>query len=319
MAADLRIFSGRAHPALGWEVCQHLQISPGKVEVFEFANENIFVRIQENVRGKDIFLLQPFASPVNTRIMEFLIMLDAFWRASPRRITGVIPYYAYGRSDKKDQPRVPITAKLLADLMQTAHMDRLLTLDLHADQIQGFFDIPVDHLIAAPVFTAYFRDHPEYLRNAVIVAPDMGGVRRARVLARRLNLPLAVIDKRRLGNEDRTEVTFVVGDVRGKRCIILDDEIDTGGSMVNAARALLEKGAKSVIAVATHAVFSRDAPRKLQHSPLEKVLVTNSLPIPPQKEFPKLEVLSIAPLLAEAIRSIHEESSITRLFRGFEP
>jgi ribose-phosphate pyrophosphokinase len=313
----LMIFSGRAHPALAWEICEYLSVPQGRMEVFEFSNENIFVRILENVRGSDAFIIQPFAPPVNTRIMELLIILDAFWRASADRVTAVIPYYAYGRTDKKDQPRVPITAKLIASLLEAAHVNRVLTMDLHAEQIQGFFDVPVDHLIAAPIFSRHLSANREWIENAVMVAPDAGSAKRVRALARNLHLPLAVVDKRRKGNDDQTEITFVIGEVAGKTAILVDDEIDTGGSVVNAAEALLREGARDVMAMATHAVFSGDAPKRLQQSPLSRVIVTNTLPIPTSKNFPKLTVLSVAPLIAEAIRSIHEESSITRLFEGF--
>jgi ribose-phosphate pyrophosphokinase len=311
------IFSGRAHPALAWEICEYLSEPQGRIEVFEFSNENMFVRVLENVRGSDAFIIQPFASPVNARIMELLIILDAFWRASADRVTAVIPYYAYGRTDKKDQPRVPITAKLIASLLETAQVDRVLTMDLHAEQIQGFFNVPVDHLIAAPIFSRCLSAHSDWIQDAVMVAPDAGSAKRVRALARYLHLPLAVVDKRRRGNDDLSEIIFVIGDVKGKTAILVDDEIDTGGSIVNAADALVREGAREVMAMATHAVFSSDAPRRLQQSPLSRVIVTNTLPIPTAKQFPKLTVISVAPLIAEAIRSTHEETSITRLFEGF--
>ncbi|MHA2647612.1 MAG: ribose-phosphate diphosphokinase, partial [bacterium JZ-2024 1] len=271
----------------------------------------------ENVRGADVFIIQPFASPVNIRIMELLIILDAFWRASADRVTAVIPYYAYGRTDKKDQPRVPITAKLIASLLEAAKVNRVLTMDLHAEQIQGFFNVPVDHLIAGPIFSRFISANKEWLEDAVMVAPDAGSAKRVRALARNLHLPLAIVDKRRKGNEDCTEIFFIIGEVKNKLAILVDDEIDTGGSIVNASEALIREGAREVMAMATHAVFSGEAPKRLQQSPLSRVIVTNTLPIPTAKQFPKLTVLSVAPLIAEAIRSTHEETSITRLFEGF--
>ncbi|MHA2610039.1 MAG: ribose-phosphate diphosphokinase [bacterium JZ-2024 1] len=312
---ELKIFSGSGNPGLAQEICDYLGVSPGQREIIRFSNENIFVRILENVRGADVFLIQSFSSPVSEMVLELLIMLDAFWRASAGRITAVIPYFAYGRTDKKDQPRVPITAKLLADLIATAHANRVLTMDFHAEQIQGFFSIPVDQLVAAPVFA---REFPfSHFSDVVCVAPDTGAAKRVRRFAEKLNFPFAIIDKRRIGNVDRSEIVNVVGDVQGKTALLLDDEIDTGGSVIQACDALLEKGAAQVIALATHAVFSGSAPQKLQNSSLSEVWVTNTLPLPHQKCFPKLRVLSVAPLFGEAIKSIHEETSITRLFEGF--
>ncbi len=311
----MKVFSGTGNPGLAEEICSYLGIPLGKMEILRFSNENIFVRILENVRGADVFLIQSFSSPVSERILELLIMLDAFWRASAGRITAVIPYFAYGRTDKKDQPRVPITAKLLADLITASHANRVLTMDFHAEQIQGFFPIPVDHLLAAPVFA---REFPfSFYADVVCVAPDTGAAKRVRKFAEMMNFPFAIIDKRRIGNIDRSEVVYVVGDVKGKTAIILDDEIDTGGSAVKATKALLQEGALEVIALASHAVFSGNAAQTLQNSPIKEVWVTNSLPIPPEKQFPKLSVLSIAFLFAQAIKSIHEETSITRLFEGF--
>lgn len=312
---ELKVFSGLGNPELAAGICNHLGISPGKMECFKFSNENIFVRVNENVRGADVFLVQSFSTPVSDRILELLIMLDAFWRASAGRITAVIPYFAYGRTDKKDQPRVPITARLLADLIGTAHADRVLTMDLHAEQIQGFFGMPVDHLVAAPVFARYLRSRG--LDSAVIVAPDTGAAKRVRAFAKPMQLPIAIIDKRRIGNIDQTEVLYVIGDVKGKTCVLLDDEIDTGGSVILAAEALMKEGAESVYAAATHAVFSGNAVERLQRSPLQEIIVTNTLPVPPEKKFDRLTVLSVAGIFSEAIRGIHEESSITRLFEGF--
>jgi len=312
---ELKVFSGSGNPELAKGICNHLGIPLGKMESFKFSNENIFVRVNENVRGADVFLVQSFSSPVSDRILELLIMLDAFWRASAGRITAVIPYFAYGRTDKKDQPRVPITARLLAELISTAHASRVLTMDLHAEQIQGFFGMPVDHLVAAPVFARYLRSRG--LDSAVIVAPDTGAAKRVRTFAKPMQLPIAIIDKRRIGNIDQTEVMYVIGDVKGKTCVLLDDEIDTGGSVFHAAEALMKEGADSVYAAATHAVFSGNAVERLQRSQLREIIVTNTLPIPPEKRFDRLTILSVAGLFGEAIRGIHEESSITRLFEGF--
>ncbi|MFN4182952.1 MAG: ribose-phosphate diphosphokinase [bacterium] len=312
---ELKIFSGSGNPGLAREICDYLGLSLGQSEIIRFSNENIFVRILENVRGADVFLIQSFSSPVSDMVLELLIMLDAFWRASAGRITAVIPYFAYGRTDKKDQPRVPITAKLLADLIATAHANRVLTMDFHAEQIQGFFSIPVDQLVSAPLFA---REFPfSQFSDVVCVAPDTGAAKRVRRFAEKLNFPFAIIDKRRIGNVDRSEVVNVVGDVQGKTALILDDEIDTGGSVIQASEALLEKGATRVIALATHPVFSSSASQRLQNSSLSQVWVTNTLPLPEHKRFPKLRVLSVASLFGEAIKSIHEETSITRLFEGF--
>ncbi len=310
---ELRIFSGNAHPELAQSICQYLETPLGECEVFEFSNENIFVRIHENVRQRDVFLVQPIVSPVNTRLMELLIMIDAFKRASAGRITAVVPYYAYGRSDKKDQPRVPITARLVANLIETAGADRLLTIDLHAGQIQGFFNIPVDELTALYLLSQYFQERR--LENVVVVATDVGGSKRARNVAQNLNAPLAVIEKRRVSNDDETEMLNIIGDVRGKRALIVDDEIATGGTIRNAAEALQREGVREIHVAATHAVFSGRAPELLSAPMFDEIVVTDTIPVPPEKRFPQLRTLTVAPLIGEAISRIHTGNSVGELFQ----
>ena len=310
---ELRVFSGNSHPELAQNVCGYLNIPVGKVEVFKFRNDNTFVRIQENVRQRDVFLIQPTCYPVNDNLMELLIMIDAFKRASAGRITAVIPYYGYGRTDKKDQPRVPITARLVADLLSTAGADRLLTIDLHAGQIQGFFNIPVDELTALPILTKYFQ--AKEINDLVVVAVDIGISKKARDVAELLNAPLAIIEKRRVGNDDRSETMNVIGDVAGKVALTFDDEIDTGGTMVNAAKALLDHGVKEVFCCASHPVLSSKAPQTMADSPFSEVVVTDTIPMPPEKQNGKFTVLSVAPLLGEAIHRIHNGYSVGEMFR----
>jgi ribose-phosphate pyrophosphokinase len=310
---ELKIFTGNAHPALAKDICEYLQIELGKVDVFQFSNENTFVRICENIRHRDVFLVQPFSSPVNQNIMELLIMVDAAKRASAGRITAVIPYYAYGRTDKKDQPRVPITARLLADLITVAGANRVLTMDLHAGQIQGFFNIPVDELTALPLIASYFQRDTD---NRIVVAPDVGSTKRARDLAERLGLPLAIIEKRRVGNKDHAESVSLIGDVEDKEVILVDDEVDTGGSLAGAARILVEHGASSVSAAVTHAILSPLSLQRVPHSPIKELIVTDSLPVTEEKKAKlPLRVLSVAPLLGEAIRRIHGGRSIGEMFQ----
>lgn len=311
---ELRIFGGRGHPGITESVCKSLDTSPGRIELLTFKNDNLFVRIGENVRGRDVFFVQTCSPPVNERFMETLIAVDAFRRASAGRITVVLPYYPYARTDKKDQPRVPITARLVADLLSAAGVDRILTMDLHSEQIQGFFGVPSDQLLAAPVLARHFMDLGLRGDSVVVVSPDTGNARRVRGFARRLEAGFAIIDKRRLGNDDTSEVLNVVGEVEGKTAILLDDEIDTGGTMIHAAEAILQRGAKGVQVAATHGVFSADAPERLQASMLDSVVVTDTFPRP-LAEFGKLKVLSVARLFADAIRAIHEELSITEIFR----
>ncbi|HMB52507.1 MAG TPA: ribose-phosphate pyrophosphokinase [Thermoanaerobaculia bacterium] len=312
MLGEMKIFSGRAHPALAREICAYLNLPVGSVESYNFSDGETFCKIGENVRGSDVFVVQPTCTPVNENLMELLILLDAFKRSSAERLTAVVPYYGYARQDKKDQPRVPIASKLVADLISQAGADRVLTMDLHASQIQGFFDIPVDHLFAAPVVLDSIRrlDLPEL----VIVSPDAGGVERARAIAKRLGAALAIVDKRRTAPNE-AEVMNVIGEVDGKNVMIIDDIIDTAGTLVNTVEALREKGAERVLAVGVHAVLSGPALERIEKSSLEAVLVTNTTPLESKLSgCSKLKPLSVAPLLGEAIRRIHDHSSVSSLF-----
>ena len=309
---ELKIFSGNAHPELAGSVCDYLGIAPGRIEVSRFSNENIFVKIMENVRSRDVFIIQPISSPVNDNLVELFIMLDAFWRASAGRITAVVPYYGYARTDKKDQPRVPITARLIADLITTSGANRVLMVDLHAGQIQGFFNVPVDELTALPLLAQHI--HKKNLENIVVVATDIGISKRARDMATRLDAPLAIIEKRRVGNADLSETLNIIGDVSGKVAITVDDEIDTAGSLVNAVDALLEAGATEVYSCATHPIFSGKAIERIAKSPVKEVIVTQTVPVPVQKELDKITVLPIAPLLGEAIHRIHTGLSVGAMF-----
>lgn len=305
------LFSGNANRALSQEIADHLGVPLGEAEVSRFADGEILVQIFENVRGADVFVIQPTCRPVNENLMELLVIIDALKRASAWRITAVMPYYGYGRQDRKVQPRVPITAKLVADLLTAAGVHRVLTMDLHAGQIQGFFTTPVDHLYAAPVLLQYFQER--MLGEAVVVSPDAGGVERARAFAKRLDTSLAFIDKRRTGpNEAR--VMHIIGDVEGRDVIIVDDMIDTGGTLTQAVPALLEKGAKRIFASCTHPVLSGAAVERIEGSALEEVVVTNTIPLSEGRHSKKLSVLSVAPLLGEAISRIHKDESVSRLF-----
>jgi len=309
---ELKVFTGNAHPALAQAVVEYLGIPLGKCEVFQFSNENIFVRILENVRSRDVFVIQPFSSPVNNNLVEMLIMLDAFKRASANRVTAVVPYYAYGRSDKKDQPRVPITARLIADVVTAAGANRLLTVDLHAAQIQGFFNIPVDELTALTILGNYFQS--KELANLVVVATDIGISKRARDLAEKLNAPLAIMEKRRIGNIDKSETLNVIGEVEGKVALTVDDEIDTAGSLVNVANTLIERGVKEVYACCTHPVLSDPAIQRITASVVKEVVVTDTIPVTGKKKIDKITVLPIAPLLGEAIHRIHTGLSVGAMF-----
>ncbi len=309
---ELKVFSGNSNPHLAGDICAYLGVDPGKVEVFKFANDNTFVRFLENVRQRDIFLVQSFSAPVNDHIMEMLILADAAKRASAGRITAVVPYYGYGRTDKKDQPRVPITARLVADLLSVAGIDRVLTVDLHAGQIQGFFDVPVDELTALPILARYFQE--KGLANAVVVAVDIGISKRARDFAERLGVPLAIVEKRRLGNDDSTELLNIIGDVQGHAAILMDDEVDTGGSMLSAAAALREAGATEVYACCTHGVLSSDAASRIVSGPIEELVLTDSVPVAPGKRNGKITVISIADILGEAIHRIHSGLSVGAMF-----
>jgi ribose-phosphate pyrophosphokinase len=309
---ELKVFAGNAHPALAQGICDYLEIPLGQAEVFEFSNENIFVRILENVRERDVYVIQPISSPVNKNLMELLIMLDALKRASAARITAVVPYFGYGRTDKKDQPRVPITARLVADMITVAGANRLLTVDLHAGQIQGFFTIPVDELTALYMLGNYFET--KALGNLVVDATDIGISKRARDLAERLSTPLAIIEKRRVGNIDKAEMLNIIGDVAGMRALLIDDEIDTAGSLVTAATALQKAGATEIYACCTHPVFSRSAIKRIAKSPIKEVVVTDTIPLPDSKKSEKISILSLAALLGEAIHRIHAGLSVGAMF-----
>ncbi len=314
MPEGIKLFTGNAHKELASEIAQYLNIPVGDALVTKFSDGEIHVKINENVRGSDVFILQPTCMPVNRNIMELLLMVDALKRASARRITAVIPYYGYARQDRKVQPRVPISAKLVADLITAAGTSRVLTMDLHAAQIQGFFNIPVDNLYAAPVLLEYVEKKYNHKKNLVIVSPDAGGVERARAFAKQLQSSIAIIDKRR-ETANVSQIMNVIGEVDGKNAIILDDMIDTGGTTIQAASALKEKGATRIIAACTHAVLSGNAVEKLNNSVIEEFIVTNTIPLDSKKQMcTKLTVLSIASLIGEAIKRIHEESSISSLF-----
>jgi ribose-phosphate pyrophosphokinase len=310
---ELAVFTGNAHPQLARDICRHLGVELGDMTVTKFSNENIWVKINENVRGRDIFIVQPFASPVSDSILELLIMLDAFKRASAQRITAVVPYYAYGRTDKKDQPRVPITARLLADCITAAGANRFLTMDLHAGQIQGFFNIPVDELTAESVLAKHFwaRELSEF----TVVSTDIGFSKRARNFAADLNAPLAIVEKRRIGNDERTETMSLIGSVEGRHAIIVDEEVDTAGSILQAARVVKEHGAREIYGAATHAVLSGPAVERLANGDLSELAVTDTLPLPPEKHLSRITVLSVAELFAGAIERIHEGRSVAELFR----
>ncbi len=309
---ELKVFTGRAHPALAEAVVEYLGIPLGECEVSEFSNENIFVRILENVRQRDTFVIQPLCSPVNNNLVELLIMVDALKRASAGRITAVVPYYGYGRTDKKDQPRVPITARLVADLLTVAGANRLLTVDLHAAQIQGFFNIPVDELTALYLLSHYFEERK--FNDLVVVATDIGISKRARDLAASLDAPLAIIEKRRIGNDDQTETLNVIGEVEGKAALTVDDEIDTAGSLVGVVSALKERGVKEIYACCTHPLFSGKAIQRIASCPVKEVVVTDTVPVAGDKKLDKITVLPIAPLLGEAIHRIHTGLSIGAMF-----
>ncbi len=312
---SLQIFSGNAHRSLAEEICQYLGIGLGRANTTRFPDGEFNFQILENVRGGDVFIVQSTCPPVDSHLMELLIMIDAFRRSSADRITAVIPYYGYARGDKKDRPRIPISARLVANLITTAGANRVLAVDLHAPQIQGFFDIPVDHLFAAPVMIDYFDSNP--IEDLVVVAPDPGGAERARAYAKRLNADFAIVDKRRDKSQpghSEAEVMHVVGNVEGRNALIVDDMVDTAGTLTKVAEALHKKGAQKILTSCVHAVLSGNAIERICSSPLEKVITTNSMPPKEECAPSRFEYLSIAPLLAEAIKSIHEESSVSRLF-----
>jgi ribose-phosphate pyrophosphokinase len=310
-ADEFSIYAGNANRPLAQQITRYLRTELGKAEVFKFANDNTFVRVMENVREQDVFLVQPTSRPVNDSVMELLIMIDAFKRASAGRITAVMPYYAYGRSDKKDQPRVPITARLIADMLTVAGADRVLTMDLHQGQIQGFFSIPVDELTAVNILSRYIRE--KNLPDIVVVS-ELGFAKKARNFAEILQAPLAIVEKRRVGNQDKTELMNIIGEVAGKTAVIIDDEIDTGGSLLEAVAALVAEGAGAIYSCATHGVFSNGALDRIEASPITEVIVTDTIPLPPNANRERITVLSIAPLFGEAIKRIHRGESVGALF-----
>lgn len=313
MYGKLAIFTGNANPALAEAVCRHIGLPLGNAEVFEFPNENIFVRINDVVREQDVFIIQPTCSPVNRSIMELLIMIDALKRASAARITAVVPYYGYSRTDKKDQPRVPITARLIADLITVAGANRVLTMDLHAGQIQGFFGIPVDELSALNLLSSYVSS--KGLDDLVVVSPDLGSAKKARNFAERVSASLAIIEKRRGTSGEKTEVLNVIGDVARRRAIIVDDEIDTAGSLMDATRILESSGVREIYACCTHAVLSGPAITRLRESSIIELVTTDTIPLQPHKRLEKITQLSVAPLIGEAIQRIHAGGSVGALFR----
>jgi ribose-phosphate pyrophosphokinase len=309
---ELRVFTGSAHPDLGASIARALGVELGRAHLARFSDGEVWFQIKDNVRGADVFVVQPTCQPVNENLMELLVMLDAFKRSSASRITAVIPYYGYARQDRKDKPRVPISAKLVADLLSAAGTDRILTMDLHASQIQGFFDVPVDHLFAAPVIMDYVAKLK--LEDLTVVSPDAGGVERARAYAKRLDAMLAIVDKRR-ETANVAEVHHVVGDVEGRCCLIVDDIVDTAGTLAKVAEALKNAGAREVLASSSHAVLSGPAIERIEKSPLSRLIVTDSIPLSPdRRRCEKIAVLSIGELMGKAIRNIHEEASVTSLF-----
>jgi len=312
---SIQIFAGNANRPLSEEICQYLGIPLGRANTLRFPDGEYNFQILENVRGSDVFIVQPTSPPVDSHLMELLIMIDAFRRSSADRITAVIPYYGYARGDKKDRPRIPISAKLVANLITTAGANHVLAVDLHAPQIQGFFDIPVDHLFAAPLMIEYFKKHP--IPNLVVIAPDPGGAERARAYAKRLDADFGIVDKRREKSQpgySEAEVMNIVGNVEGRNVLIVDDMVDTAGTLTKVAESLRSKGAKRILTSCVHAVLSGDAIELIKKSPLEKVVMTNTVPLKEICQSPLFECLSIAPLLAEAIKSIHDETSVSRLF-----
>jgi len=312
MKNDLKLFSGNGNPVLSRAICDYLKLPIGQWRLERFADGEVYCQVLENVRGTDVFVVQPTSPPVNEHLMELLIAVDALKRSSAARITAVLPYYGYARQDRKDKPRVPISAKLVADLLQAAGVDRVLAIDLHAPSIQGFFDLPVDHLLAAPVLLDWIER--QRYANLTIVSPDAGGVERARFYAKRLGVELAIIDKRRV-EKNVAETMNVIGDVRGRTCAIVDDLVDTAGTLVGATRALLANGATAVMACFTHAVLSGPAMERLAGLEIERVVVTDTIPLSTDKaRDPKITVLSVAPLLGEAIARIHSNSSVSSLF-----
>jgi ribose-phosphate pyrophosphokinase len=312
MGYELKLFSGNANRPLAEEIAKTLQLPLGDADVSRFSDGEVYVQINENVRGQDVFVIQPTCPPVNDHLMELLVMLDALKRASARRITAVLPYYGYGRQDRKVAGRVPITAKLVADLITAAGCHRVLAVDLHAGQIQGFFNMPVDHLFAAPPVIV---DHlaKKDLKDLVLVSPDAGGVERARAIAKRLSANLAIIDKRRDG-PNVAVFMHLIGDVKGRDVVIIDDMIDTAGTIIQAVDALKREGARRILAAAVHGVLSGPAIKRIQESVIEEIVITNTVPLTPEKQIGKMRVLTVAPLIAETIRRIHDEESVSKMF-----
>ncbi len=313
MAKPLKVFSGSAHPDLARAICDRLGIPLGRSRTIRFANENMKVKIEDNVRGADVFVIQPSSPPVSDGLVELLIMLDALRSASAERITAVTPYFPYVRSDKKDEPRISITARLVADLLETAGANRVIAIDLHSPQMQGFLRVPSDQLTARDILAAHFQSRPD-LDQHVVVAPDAGEVKDAGGFAKRLRVPLAIVDKRRFGDDERPHAVHLVGEVRGKRALIVDDEIATAGTVLESAEFVLREGARDVSVAATHAVFSGNAAERLRASRITEVVVTDTIPVPTSKQDPKITVLSVAGLLAEAIARVHDGRSVSELF-----
>jgi ribose-phosphate pyrophosphokinase len=311
---DIKIFSGSAHPELAKAICSHIGLPLGRSSVIRFSNENMLVQIEENVREADVFVVQPSCAPVSDGIIELLITIDALKHASAQRITAVIPYFPYARSDKKDRPRISITARLMADLLQTAGANRVLTMDLHSPQVQGFFRIPVDQLLAAPIICDYLAANKD-LRDYVLVAGDIGEAKGVEAYAHRLHLPVAIVDKRRYGDDESPRAVNVMGEVEGKTALIVDDEIASAGTVIEAARFLAEKKAAAIEAAAVHGILSGRAIERLVQSSIRSIFVTDSVPIAPAKRIDKLTVLSVAPLFAAGIKAIHDGDSVSALFR----
>lgn len=312
MTNDIKVIAGSAHPELAHEICAHLGLAPTPTRLHNFSNENIMFQVLENVREADVFVIQPSCPPVSQGIIEALMMIDALKHASARRVTAVMPYFPYARSDKKDQPRISITARLMADLLEAAGADRVLTMNLHSPQVQGFFRIPVDHMNATPLVCDYMKNRD--LENFVIVAGDVGEAKDAGEYASRLHLPMAIIDKRRFGDDENPKAVALIGDVADKHALIVDDEIASGGTMVEAARFLNEHGVASVDAAVVHPVLSGHAIERLQESDIRSMVVTNTIPVPPDKRIDKIEVISVAAILGDAINAIHNGDSVSKLF-----
>ena len=313
---DLKIFSGLANPSLTQDICRYLNLPMGKMSIGRFPDREISCKIDEDVRGRDIFIVQPTCPPVDEYLMELLVMIDSFKRASSYRITAVIPYFGYARQDRKDAGRVPITAKLVANLITRAGADRVLAMDLHAAQIQGFFDVPVDHLYAAPVLNNHLQSIDLPADDLIVVSPDVGGIKRAVGHGQRLNAPLAIVDKRRVSADTTTSANIIGASVEGKVALMFDDMISTAGSICGAARVVHEAGAKEIYVAATHGVLAGEAVPRLEDAPISQIVLTDTIPLTESQAIPKIETLSVAPLLGEAIKRIHHDESISEIFRG---